>query len=102
MARKRANRVLVEEVDAPPGHSACATAAAKRPKHERASNAASDTTWPTSPTGLVDWVYREVDSYAVARVGKRELEEQMQTKFAGLAYGEVSVPRCVLHRAFTP
>jgi hypothetical protein len=77
-------------------------AARKRPREgEEISGQGTDAGGST----LVDWVYHGVDSYAVARAGRRELEAQTGERYSSLAYGEVcvaswveilthSLPRC--------
>ena len=40
---------------------------------------------------LVDWTFRDVDSYAIAKTGRAKLEAELDTKLSSLTYGEISV-----------
>ncbi len=40
---------------------------------------------------LVDWTFRDVDSYAIAKTGRAQLEAELDTKLSSLTYGEISV-----------
>jgi hypothetical protein len=58
------------------------------PAAAAASGGGSD---DSAAVALVDWVFRDVDSYAIARTGRAELEAALDTKLSSLTYGEISV-----------
>ena len=98
-------RIVVEELEdarsapaaptAPTAPAAAAVAAAWAAAPPAAAAAAAPGSAAAPPldsaVALVDWVFRDVDSYAIARAGRAELEAALDTKLSSLTYGEISV-----------
>ena len=88
MGKRRRAAITVELLDEEP-----------RPPPSQRSSAASSASKISSSEALsadpvarlVDAVYRDVDSYGIAKAGRRELEETLGTKLSSLTYGEISV-----------
>ena len=101
--RRSDSRIVVEELDdersAPAAAAVAAAWAAAPPAEPMSAGAGAGAAAAPDPppplldaaVALVDWVFRDVDSYAIARAGRAELEAALDTKLSSLTYGEISV-----------